>query len=160
MARQVAATMALLAVASPSASNAVPTPPPSFAQENVAKALVRAFNAKDVEGYGALLADDVQVFEDGKQVASTKAEWLGSFGPKLSAKGIGFKLFPGYIGAGRILFVEYFASHGSGGKPVPGDCCDSYDAVSYALRGDRIVAIYRIVGGSLKLDQDGIRSMR
>ena len=50
----------------------VPPPPILPEQGGIAEKLVRAFLAKDEAGYAALLADDVQVFEDGQIVAKTK----------------------------------------------------------------------------------------
>lgn len=124
----------------------------------VAKDLVRVFRAKDVDGYAALLADDVQVFEDGRQVAGIKEKWLAKFGAKLKADGVYFKLNPGYIGASRILFIEYFSSHASWGTAIPRDCCSSYDAVSYEVRDGKIVVIRRLAGGSIMLNEAGERS--
>lgn len=124
----------------------------------VAKDLVRVFKAKDVDGYAALLADDVQVFEDGRQVAGTKERWLAKFGAKLKADGVYFKLNPGYIGANRILFIEYFSSHASWDTAIPRDCCSSYDAVSYEVRKGKIALIRRLTGGSIMLNEAGERS--
>jgi len=66
----------------------VPPPPSLPEQTSIAENLVRAFSTKDEARYAALLADDVQVFEDGQNVARTKADWVKAFGPKLSATGV------------------------------------------------------------------------
>jgi hypothetical protein len=133
----------------------VPPPPMLPEQGSIAESLVRAFSTKDEAGYGALLAEDVQVFEDGLSVAQNKADWLKIFGPKLSATGVSFKLAPGYESTGRLLFIEYFNSLGSWGRTPPPDCCWGYDAVAYDIANGKITAIRRLRGGTSRLAGDG-----
>lgn len=91
-------------------------PPPLLpGQSDITQRLVAAFRAKDERAYAALLSDQVEVFEDGKKIASDKAEWLRRFGPMLSADGVYFKLAPGYAATGRFLLIEYFNSMASWG---------------------------------------------
>lgn len=79
----------VLTAVTPSLATAqVPPPPLLPEQTSIAENLVRAFSTKDEARYAALLADDVQVFEDGQNVARTKADWVKAFGPKLSATGV------------------------------------------------------------------------
>lgn len=150
---------AVLAVATlwliPSAVAQVPPPPVLPEQSSIAENLVRAFSTKDQARYAALLADDVQVFEDGQRVAHTKADWLKAFGPKLSATGVSFKLAPGYASTGRLLFIEYFNSLGSWGRTPPPDCCWGYDAVAYDIEGGKITVIRRLRGGTSLVDDNG-----
>jgi hypothetical protein len=124
-------------------------------QSSIAANLLRAFSTKDEASYAALLADDVQVFEDGRSVARTKADWLKIFGPKLSATGVSFKLAPGYASTGRLLFIEYFNSLGSWGRTPPPDCCWGYDAVAYDISGGKITVIRRLRGGPSLVSDDG-----
>ena len=133
----------------------VPPPPMLPEQGSIAESLVRAFSTKDAARYAALLADDVQVFDDGQSVARNKTDWLKAFGPKLSATGVLFKLAPGYASTGRLLFIEYFNSLGSWGRTPPPDCCWEYDAVSYDIAGGKITAIRRLRGGTSRLADDG-----
>lgn len=133
----------------------VPPPPMLPEQGGIAELLVRAFSTKDEAGYAALLAEDVQVFEDGQRVAENKTEWLKKFGPKLSATGVSFKLAPGYASTGRILFIEYFNSLASWGRTPPPDCCWGYDAVAYDIAGGKITVIRRLRGGTSRLGDDG-----
>lgn len=150
---------AVLAVATlrltPSAVAQVPPPPVLPEQSSIAENLVRAVSTKDQARYAALLADDVQVFEDGQRVARTKADWLKAFGPKLSAIGVSFKLAPGYASTGRLLFIEYFNSLGSWGRMPPPDCCWRYDAVAYDIAGGKITVIRRLRGGTSLVDDNG-----
>jgi hypothetical protein len=138
-----------------SATAQVPPPPMLPEQTSIAENLVRAFSTKDEARYAALLADDVQVFEDGQNVARNKADWLKAFGPKLSATGVSFKLVPGYASTGRLLFIEYFNSLGSWGRKPPPDCCWGYDAVAYDIAGGKITVIRRLGGGTSRLAYDG-----
>lgn len=135
------------------ASAQVPPPPSLPGQEALAQKLVRAFESKDQEAYAALLADDVHVYEDGKEVARDKREWLGRFAKKLTADGVIFKLTPGFSSTGRLLFIEYFNSAGSWGGDVPAHCCWSYDAVAYDISHGKITVIRRLRGGDKKLDE-------
>ena len=139
----------------PAAMAQVPPPPMPPGQEDVAEKLVRIFAAKDGAGYAALLADDVQVFEDWKAVAQNKDYWLKLFRPKLLARGVSFKLTPGYASTGRILFIEYFNSLASWGGTPPPDCCWRYDAVAYDVADGKIKAIRRLIGGTSRLDLNG-----
>lgn len=133
----------------------VPPPPLLPGQENLAERIVSAFATKDQSAYAALLADNVEVFEDGRPVARSKAEWLKRFGPMLSAKGVSFRLEPGYASTGRLLFIEYFNSLASwGDTPLP-HCCWSYDAVAYEVVDSRIRTIRRLKGGTFRLDEAG-----
>lgn len=93
--RVFAAVALASAIAAPAAAQVLP-PPLLPGQSDIAQRLVAAFRAKDESAYSALLSDQVEVFEDGKKIASDKAEWLRQFGPKLSAKGVSFTVAPGY----------------------------------------------------------------
>jgi hypothetical protein len=133
----------------------VPPPPMLPEQGDIAENLVRAFSTKNEAAYAALLADNVQVFEDGQIVARNKADWLKAFGPKLAAAGVVFKLTPGYASTGRLLFIEYFNSFASWGRTPPPDCCWGYDAVAYDISGSKITIIRRLRGGPFRLGEDG-----
>jgi hypothetical protein len=135
-----------------SASAQVPPAPPLPGQESLAANLVTVLESKDVKGYSALLADNLTVTEDGKLVASNKQQWLSRFAPKLAARGVSFKLGPGYQSTGRLLFIEYFSSTGSWNRTPPPDCCWSYDAVAYDVRDGRVIRIQKLNGGPMKLD--------
>jgi hypothetical protein len=143
----------LLAVAAAEAQ--VPPPPPPPHQAAVGEGLVAAFASKNVDQYAVLLADNVQVYEDGKLVAGDKATWLNQFSPMLSAKGVLYTLSPGFSSSGRILFIEYFNSTGSWGGATPADCCWRYDAVAYDVSAGKIQTIRRLNGGTSKLDSAG-----
>lgn len=58
------------------ASAQVPPPPSLPGQDDLDARLVAAIEAKDVKAYASLLADDLQVFEDGKLIAANKDKWL------------------------------------------------------------------------------------
>lgn len=133
----------------------VPPPPLLPGQQAIAEKLVQAFDEKDEAAYAALLADDVQVFEDGEKIANTRQEWTKRFGPTLSAKGVSFKLTPGFASTGRILFIEYFNSLASWGRTPPPDCCWGYDAVAYDIAGGKITVIRRLRGGDSRLGETG-----
>ena len=133
----------------------VPPAPLLPEQSNIAKSLVRAFSTKDKVLYAALLAEDVQVFEDGQSVARNKADWLKVFGPKLTADGVFFELAPGFASTGRILFIELFNSHASWGRTPPPDCCSGYDAVAYHVAGGKITVIRRLRGGKIQVAGNG-----
>lgn len=148
--------MAMLVLSPAKGAIAQVLPPPMLpGQGDIAENLVLAFAKKDEAGYAALLADDVQVFEDGRSVARNKADWLKAFGPKLSATGVSFKLAPGYASTGRLLFIEYFNSLASWGRTPPPHCCWQYDAVAYDIAGGKITVIRRLRGGESRLGEDG-----
>ena len=129
-------------------------------QQDVAEELVRAFTEKDVAAYGSLLASNVHVFEDGKNVAQNKEAWLRRFGPKLTAEGVTFNLAPGFGSTGRLLFIEYFNSLASWGRDVPPACCWGYDAVAYDIVDGKIQTIQRLKGGEFRLGADGRHAER
>jgi hypothetical protein len=133
----------------------VPPPPPLPGQDQLGEELVRSIEAKDTAAYAALLSDDVRVFEDGNEVARSKADWMASFGKKLSAEGVSFEVSPGFSSTGRLLFIEYFNSAASWGGDLPAHCCWSYDAVAYDVAEGKINAIRRLRGGDTKLDERG-----
>jgi hypothetical protein len=147
---------ALMMMAPQSADAQVPPPPPLPGQEILSEQLVRSIEAKDTATYAMLLSDSVRVFADGKEVARNKEEWLNTFGKKLSAKGVSFKVSPGFSSTGRLLFIEYFNSAASWGNEVPAHCCWSYDAVAYDVAGGKVVTIRRLRGGDTKLDEHGL----
>ncbi|MEG3087723.1 hypothetical protein [Sphingomonas sp. PB4P5] len=137
-------------------SNAQVPPPPSLpGQDRLSEELVRSIETKNIAAYGALLSDAVHVSEDGKEVARSKTDWMETFGKKLSADGVVFKMTPGFSSSGRLLFIEYFNSAGSWGGNLPAHCCWSYDAVAYDLAGGKVIAIRRLRGGNTKLDERG-----
>lgn len=143
------AFMSATLVAIPSASVAqVPAPPPLPGQDAFTEELLDSLKQKDVVKYAGLLADNVQVFEDGTLVARSRTDWMKVFGPKLSAKGVSFKVVNGYYSTGRLLVIEYFNSANSWGGDVPAHCCWSYDAVSYDLVAGKVAVIRRLRGGS------------
>jgi hypothetical protein len=150
--RTVAVSMMMLA--SPGTAQ-VPPPPSLPGQDMLAEQLVRAVEGKDVPAYAALLAEDVVVTEDDRVVAQSRARWLDVYGKKLAARGVSFKLSPGFSSTGRLLFIEYFNSAGSWGGEVPAHCCWSYDAVAYDVAGGKVTAIRRLRGGGLRLDERG-----
>lgn len=152
--RLFAAVALASATIAPVAAQVLP-PPLLPGQSDIAQRLVAAFRAKDESAYAALLSDQVEVFEDGKKIASDKAEWLRRFGPKLSAKGVSFKLAPGYAATGRFLFIEYFNSTASWGAGPPRHCCWGYDAVAYDIADGKIIRIQRLRGGDAVLDETG-----
>ncbi|HEV7435114.1 MAG TPA: hypothetical protein VGO22_09630 [Pseudorhizobium sp.] len=136
------------------ASAQVPPPPSLPGQDDLGARLVAAIEAKDVKAYASLLADDLQVFEDGKLIAANKDKWLDNFGKKLVAEGVSFTVSSGYSSTGRILFTEYFNSTASWGGAIPSHCCWSYDAVSYDIKDGKIAVIRRLRGGDKKLDMN------
>lgn len=152
--RIVGATLLILAALPADAQ--VPPPPSLPGQDALSAKLVRSIEKKDVPAYAALLAEDVAVFEDGEQIARGKRNWLRVFGAKLSAKGVTFKMAPGFSSTGRLLFVEYFNSAGSWVTGIPAHCCWSYDAVAYDVTGGKVTAIRRLRGGDTKLDERGL----
>lgn len=144
----------IMAIALPPAAVAQVLPPPLLPEQGeMAQELVQAFDAKDSAAYAQLLADDLQVFEDGRLIAQNKAEWLAQFGPKLSAPGVSFELISGFASTGRMLFVEYFNSIASWGRTPPPHCCWGYDAVSYDIAEGKIQVIRRLRGGDTRIDQ-------
>lgn len=146
----------ILVMAAASSSLAQVPPPPSLpGQEELSKQLVRVIEDKDVTTYASLLSDDLHVFEDGKEVADSKAKWLATYGKKLSAKGVSFKVGPGFSSTGRLLFIEYFNSMGSWGGTAPADCCWSHDAVAYDVANGKVSVIRRLRGGDMRLDEHG-----
>ncbi|WP_395396141.1 nuclear transport factor 2 family protein (plasmid) [Novosphingobium sp. BL-8A] len=145
---------AAVALSTPITIHAQVPPPPSLpGQAELGARLVAAIETKDVEAYAELLSDDIQVFEDGEQVADGKEEWLRTFGKKLAAEGVSFKVTSGYSSTGRLLFIEYFNSQGSWGGAIPSHCCWSYDAVAYEIRDGKVTVIRRLRGGDKKLKE-------
>ncbi len=140
----------LMGTAVPSKAQ-VPPPPSLPGQDKLAEQLVRSIETKNIKAYADILSDNVLVFEDGNQVADNKTKWLNIFGKKLSAKGVIFKVGPGYSSTGRFLFIEYFNSMGSWTGPVPADCCWSHDAVSYDVTDGKVTVIRRLRGGDNEL---------
>jgi hypothetical protein len=151
--RIVGATLIMTATLPSSAQ--VPPPPSLPGQDRVSGELVRSIETKNSAAYAALLSDAVHVFEDGKEVARSKTDWMNTFGKKLSADGVVFKMSPGFSSTGRLLFIEYFNSAGSWGGDVPAHCCWSYDAVAYDVADGKVTAIRRLSGGATKLDEHG-----
>jgi hypothetical protein len=147
---------ALMMTASLPSEAQVPPPPSLPGQDTLGEQLVRSIETKNTAVYATLLLDNVSVFEDGKQVARNKVEWLNTFGKKLSAKGVVFKMSPGFSSSGRLLFLEYSNSAGSWGSAVPAHCCWSYDAVAYDVAGGKVTSIRRLRGGDTKLDDRGL----
>ncbi|MFZ3482136.1 hypothetical protein [Sphingomonas sp. 3-13AW] len=149
------AALLVLTASAPEAIAQVPPPPPLPEQPAVATGLVRVFAEKDVRGYEALLAPNVQVFEDGILVARDRASWLKSFGKKLSAEGVSFRLCPGYASTGRLLFVEYFNSVASWSGERQAECCWGYDAVAYDITHGKVQVIRWLRGGPFRLGDTG-----
>lgn len=140
----------------PRAGGAQVPPPPSLpGQDALAERLVGAIEAKNVPAYAALLSDGLRVFEDGKEVAGSKTEWLTTYGPKLAAEGVLFKVGPAFSSSGRLLFVEYVNSTASWGGRIPAHCCWSHDAVAYDLVDGKITVIRRLKGGDKAIRQQG-----
>ena len=152
--------LALLMTLSTAAAAQVPPPPALPGQVDLSRRLVAAIEGKDLATYASLLADDVQVIDDGKVVASSKREWLERFGKKLTADGVEFELQAEYSSTGRLLFIEYFNSMGSWGRVPPPHCCWSYDAVAYDVRDGHIVRIQRLTGGDVVLGESGLPAKR
>jgi hypothetical protein len=147
---------AALVVMIPLPAKAQVLAPPSLpGQDRLGEQLVRAIETKNMAAYATLLSDDVLVFEDGKEVARGKADWLNMFRGKLSTEGVSFKILSGFSSTGRLLFIEYFNSAGSWGGDVPAHCCWSYDAVAYDVAGGKVTAIRRLRGGNMRLDERG-----
>jgi hypothetical protein len=92
--RIVGATLIMTATLPSSAQ--VPPPPSLPGQDRVSGELVRSIETKNSAAYAALLSDAVHVFEDGKEVARSKTDWMNTFGKKLSADGVVFKMSPGF----------------------------------------------------------------
>ena len=134
----------------------VPPPPSLPGQDTLSETLVRSIETKSVATYATLLSDNVRVFDDGKEVARSKEEWLNTFGKKLAAEGVAFKMAPGFSSTGRLLFIEYFNSVGSWLGGIPAHCCWSYDAVAYDIAGGKVTTIRRLRGGDTKLDGRGL----
>ena len=147
---------ALMMTASLSAQAQVLPPPSLPGQDTLSEQLVRSIEMKDAAAYATLLSDKLLVFDDGKEIARSKEEWLKTFGKKLSANGVAFKVHPGFSSTGRLLFIEYFNSAGSWGTEIPAHCCWSYDAVAYDVGGGKITVIRRLRGGDTKLDERGL----
>ncbi|WP_395331697.1 DUF4440 domain-containing protein [Novosphingobium sp. BL-8H] len=146
----------LLMLSTPLATEAQVPPPPSLpGQAVLAEQLVRTIESKDVDGYAALLADDVVVTEDGKEIAHGKPDWIAQYGKKLAAHGVAFKISPGFSSTRRLLFIEYFNSAGSWGTDIPSHCCWSYDAVAYDVADGKVTTIQRLRGGDMRLDERG-----
>lgn len=151
---RMSAAALLMTVAIPSQAQ-VPPPPSLPGQDVLGKELVRAIEAKDVTAYASLLSDNLRVYEDGKEIADSKAKWLATYGKKLAAEGVSFKVGPGFSSTGRLLFIEYFNSMASWGGTVPKNCCWSHDAVVYDVANGKVTAIRRLRGGDKKLDERG-----
>ena len=133
----------------------VPPPPMLPEQSSIAENLVRAFSSKDEAHYAALLAYDVQVFEDGQNVARNKTDWLKAFGPKLSATGVSFKLARDTHQQDASALSSIFSSFGSWGRTPPPDCRWGYDAVAYDIAGGKITITIRLRGGTFRVADDG-----
>jgi hypothetical protein len=144
----------LLMVATPGLAQ-VPPPPSPPGQDKLGEQLVRVIEAKDVAAYADLLSDNLHVYEDGKEVADSKAKWLARYGKMLAAEGVSFKVGPGFSSAGRLLFIEYFSSVGSWGGTIPRDCFWSHDAVAYDVANGKVAVIRRLRGGDMALDNRG-----
>jgi hypothetical protein len=144
----------IMAASLPSSAQVLPAPSLP-GQGRLSEELVRSIETKDTAAYAALLSDAVHVFQEGKEVAHSKTDWINTFGKNLSADGVVFKMSPGFSSTGRLLFIEYFNSAGSWGGNVPAHCCWSYDAVAYDRAGGKVTAIRRLRGGETKLDERG-----
>ena len=142
----------LVFVASAGSYAQVPAPPSLPGQDRLREELVRSIEGKDKAAYAALLADDVSVFEDGKEIAGNKAAWMEQFGEKLSAEGVYFKVTAVFSSTGRLLYIEHFNSSASWGGEVPAHCCWSNDAVAYDVADGKISVIRRLRGGGTKLN--------
>lgn len=147
------AVFGIAAFAASAAIAHVPPPPSQPGQDELAGQIVKSIEGKDRAAYSAILAPDVRVYEDGKEIASNRDQWLEKFGKKLVASGVSFKVSPGYSSAGRLLFIEYYNSAASWGEAVPRDCCWSHDAVAYDVAAGKIVTIRRLRGGDRKIDE-------
>lgn len=117
----------------------------------IAAQIRSALEGKDAKLYSDMLADTLQVYEDGRLIAKSKREWIERFTPKLRAEGVVFNMTSGFVSNGRVLYIEYFNSAGSWGGTVPAHCCWSYDAVSYDIANGKIAVIRRLTGGGDKL---------
>lgn len=143
----------ILFMAVPFAVHAQVPPPPSLpGQDELSALLAAAIEAKNVAAYAALLSDDAHVVENEKQIAASKTEWMKTYGKKLTAEGVWFKIPSVYSSSGRLLFIEYFNSQASWAGKLPSHCCWSYDAVAYDIAGGKIAVIRRLRGGDKKLD--------
>jgi hypothetical protein len=136
------------------AALAVPAPPPPPQVSAQAHALVAALTHGDPVAYGELLDPDVHVFDNGKQVASNRTEWVGQF--TRWTQNADVRVLRQAIDADQILTVEHVSTIGKTmrrcGGPPNGcivDCCDWARAGAYRLSPHgKIVEIRFLTSGS------------
>ena len=127
------------------ASVALPPPPPPPEMENLAKALVAAFNNRDGAALRQLLHDDVAVFEEGLQICASASKCTAQFDSKFLTFGRRFNVKAGYVDRYRIILIQ--------GQ----DCCDYNHITEFRARGGKVVEIRRLADVGLPIDQYGNR---
>ena len=117
---------------------AVPPPPPAPQATAKADALIAALTHGDPAAYGALLDPDVHVFDNEKQIASNRADWLDQLSRQMQQADV-FVLTEA-VTVDQVLTVETVSTMGKAmlacGGPPKGcvvDCCSWARTGSYRL---------------------------
>lgn len=130
---------ALLLFAS-STQAAVPPAPIAIQSENIARSMAAALESNDAVKYRELLANDLNVWIDGKQVAADRSEWLSQFQRKLTTKGVRFKTGRALASNLNFILITHVDTRGSF-EPGKQDCCQAYEVSQYEVRNGMVVAI-------------------
>lgn len=119
--------------------------------------MVHSPREKDLDKYGALLADDVNVVEDGTVVASNKAEWLNEIGERFASPTYHQRVVELYQGPSGLLMVESIANLSLGPSASP-DCCVWYRATEIVLTAGKITRMRSGPAYWTRLTPDGKRT--
>lgn len=131
---------ALLLSASSTQAVAVPPAPIALQSETIARSMAAALESNDAAKYGELLANDLHVWIDGKQVAANRSEWLSQFQHKLMTKGVKFKTSRALASNLNFVLITHVDTRGSFelGRQ---DCCQAYEVSQYEVTNGKVVAI-------------------
>lgn len=119
---------------------AVPPAPIALQSENFARSMAAALESNDAAKYRELLANDLHVWIDGKQVAANRSEWLSQFQRKLITKGVKFKISRALASNLNFVLISHVDSRGSFelGRQ---DCCQAYEVSQYEVTNGKVVVI-------------------
>jgi hypothetical protein len=132
---------------------AVPPPPPPPHASALADKLIKALSSDDLPTYASLLEDNVTVFDNGDQVASSRTQWMERMAKETKYASV--SILTQAVSYKQILLVETVNTIGKtmiASRAQPGttvvDCCFWARASSYEITPEGKVRSIRLLTSS------------
>ena len=135
-----------LIIASSVAIANVPPPPQLPETEATAPGLASAVESNNITKYEQFLSRNLEVWIDGKKVASTNKEWLNQFRPKLTTEGVKYRIERVLAGNQNFVLVTNFDSRGSYGVGRQ-ECCQLFEVSQYEMKDGKVSTIRTLTTG-------------